>query len=400
MNHTDKDLPSALIFGAGNVGRGFLGEIFTEAGLAVVFVDVDESLVADLNRDGSYTHITVGGPSAGTRNVAPVRALLANDSAVLDEFAKATIVATSVGARALPAVCRTLAAGLVRREQEGRPPLNVLLAENLHDAPRLVRDWVLEAEPDIPPNYLEQNVGLVGTSIGRMIPALKGAARTSVAAEAYRFLPLDHAAVRGSLPNVAAFVTDPEVPFEFYVERKLFIHNMGHTLCAYLGALSGDEYIWQAVGRPGIYTVTRAAMIESAVAIAARWNRPLGPLLNHVDDLLARFGNKSLADTTGRVGADADRKLTASDRFLGAARLCRNEGVEPRFIGLGIAAALLALEQQDQLESAQAWHILKGRDPELDLELIAKQYAALKGGFDPEQQLAIVGNDFSVSRIP
>ena len=36
---------SILIFGAGKIGRSFIGQLFGKAGYEVVFVDMDESLV-------------------------------------------------------------------------------------------------------------------------------------------------------------------------------------------------------------------------------------------------------------------------------------------------------------------------------------------------------------------
>ena len=51
----------ALIFGAGNIGRSFIGQLFATAGYAVTFVDVNEALVAELNRQGRY-RLEVRGP--------------------------------------------------------------------------------------------------------------------------------------------------------------------------------------------------------------------------------------------------------------------------------------------------------------------------------------------------
>ena len=59
----------------------------------------------------------------------------------------------------------------------------------------------------------------------------------------------------------------PASPFGFYLKRKLYIHNMGHACCAYLGMLSGMEFIWQAVSDPDIQLIARGAMQESMEAL-------------------------------------------------------------------------------------------------------------------------------------
>ncbi len=44
----------AVQFGAGNIGRGLMGQLFWESGFETVFVDADPSLVDQLNARGSY----------------------------------------------------------------------------------------------------------------------------------------------------------------------------------------------------------------------------------------------------------------------------------------------------------------------------------------------------------
>src|SRR5699024_9216301 len=50
----------AVHFGAGNIGRGFVGLLLHEAGCEVVFSDVAEALVQQLREADSYTVTTVG----------------------------------------------------------------------------------------------------------------------------------------------------------------------------------------------------------------------------------------------------------------------------------------------------------------------------------------------------
>ncbi len=62
--------------------------------------------------------------------------------------------------------------------------------------------------------------------------------------------------------------------------------------------------------------------------------------MQHVWDLIRRFGNRALGDTCERVGADIPRKLSRSDRLIGAAENCLSQGIAPVYICIGAAAAL------------------------------------------------------------
>jgi len=48
-----------LLFGAGKIGRSFVGQLFSRAGYHVVFVDINAELVNSLNTKKSYTVVTL-----------------------------------------------------------------------------------------------------------------------------------------------------------------------------------------------------------------------------------------------------------------------------------------------------------------------------------------------------
>jgi mannitol-1-phosphate 5-dehydrogenase len=383
-------LKKAFQFGAGSIGRGFIGQLFARSGYEVVFSDVDARIVAAMNEARRYPVRVVAEKGDSEAYVENVRAVSGLDPrAVAREIADAEVVGTAVGAGALPGIAPALAAGLSLRWGSGNEaPLNVILCENLVDADKAFREMVGAGLGPRDKDRLTRLVGFVRASVGRMVPVMTDEMREGnplrVWVEEYDRLPVDADGFVGEAPKVVNM--ESVAPFEPYVERKLYIHNMGHAAAAYLGALRGYGFIWEAVGDPDVALAARKAMAESARAIAAEHGADMAPLLAHVDDLLGRFANRKLGDTIARVGRDLRRKLAPRDRLIGALRLCAKNGLSRDGIIEAIAAALLfddgaSAELRDKAAAEGPRSVLEelcGLDPsDPDVAAILERYEAL-----------------------
>ncbi len=333
----------AVMLGAGNVGRGFIGQLLCLWGFETTFIDIDEQLVRQINHDREYPIVLLSDTSDETFIVRHVSALSGRQAGqAARAISEADLMAVSVGANALPAVMDQLAQGIKLRCDRHKPPLNILICENLMDARLYISNLLLERLSGKYALYFNENIGLVETSIGRMIPVqtpeMKRFHPLSIHAESFCELPVDKNAFKGDVPPFPRM--KPYSPFSFYVKRKMFVHNMGHTAAAYLGSRKGYTFIWEAIGDSAIRKIVTKAMLESARALSKAYSEPFPQLEGHVYDLLARFGNKKLEDTIARVGRDLPRKLGDNERFFGAARFCADQGVDNRHILLCLQAAL------------------------------------------------------------
>lgn len=339
---------NAVIFGAGNIGRGFIGALFSQAGLNVTFIDVAKHVVERMNADHQYPLHIVGGKEEKIIDIKNVCAVDGNDrEAAVNAIVNADIAATCVGAKAIKYILPNFVAGVKARFAIGKAPLNLLICENLMDADEYIRELLSE---ELTPEELA-TVGLVETSVGRMVPVPKPTGENDnplkIAVEEYGVLPVDLAAFKGEVPEIKNMV--PFTPFHYYIERKLFIHNMGHAICAYLGNVLGHEYICDSIVDPVVRLIVHNAMLESCDALSTRYETPIRPLLDHANDLIRRFHNRELGDTCARVGGDIPRKLANSDRLTGAAKSCVEMGIFPVYICTGSAVALHCYMKENDL---------------------------------------------------
>lgn len=332
------------MYGAGNIGRGFIGQLMSQSGYQVAFVDVNMQVIDALNARGEYPVEILendGGSEVIVKNVSGVNGM--DVDAVASAIADADVMATAVGVNILPRIVGNIAKGLQARWARGnKAPFNIIICENLIGADTFLRNAIKEQLSAEEQRLVDETIGFVEASIGRMVPIqtpemTKGDV-LRVCVEKFCTLIVDRDAFRGDIPPIQNM--EAHAPFQLYIERKLYIHNMGHSMTAYLGALKGYEYIWQAIEDPEIERIVVRGMVASALALSMKYNVPFKALYEHVEDLLYRFTNRKLGDTVFRVGRDLKRKLSPDDRLLGAIRTCNEVGVSPVYLYVAVAAAM------------------------------------------------------------
>lgn len=338
---------NAVMYGAGNIGRGFIAQRLYLSGYRTTFIDVNDAVVDEINKEGKYPIYVTRGTEYVPEWVENVAAVNGKDKeAVVNTIAAADIMATALGVNVLPFVAPLIAKAILKRERESGAPLNILICENMIGSNEYLHSLVLPHIPEASLDYFENNIGFVCVSVGRTVPPtpeeFKKQHALAVCAEPYSELPVDAAGFRPvgcEMPPILELV--PFSPFAFFIERKLLIHNMGHALMAYMAYQKGYQYIFEAATDGEIKYILTRALLESARALAKRHGAPLDDTLQFVEDLMVRFENKLLVDSLDRVGRDPKRKLSPNDRLVGAFRAVREQGLVPAHIAVGIAAGYL-----------------------------------------------------------
>lgn len=380
----------AVMYGAGNIGRGFIGQLLSQSGYNVSFVDVNMQVIDALNERGEYTVEILENESnreVSVKNVCGVNGMDAE--AVAEAIAQADVMATAVGVNILPRIAGNIAKGLQKRWENGnRTPFNIIICENLIGADAFLTEKVKEYLSPAECEQFDKSIGMVEASIGRMVP-LQTEEMTKgdilrVCVEPYCNLIVDKDAFKGEIPPVENMSAYPK--FQLYIERKLFIHNMGHSMTAYFGNLKGYEYIWQAIEDAEIRAMVLHGMMASAVALAEKYDVPVDSLYEHVGDLIYRFTNRKLGDTVYRVGRDLNRKLSPDDRLVGAMRTCKEMGIKPVFQYAAVAAAMqFSMDEVSKLSPNEILTQISGLEKDSDdynaiMEFVpfAKEKDALK----------------------
>ena len=93
----------AVVYGAGNIGRGFLGQLLYESGFHTVFIEVNRAVVDKINQDKRYPVKIVSNEKTEEQIIENISAVDGADhNAVSESIAQCDIMFTSVGVNVLP----------------------------------------------------------------------------------------------------------------------------------------------------------------------------------------------------------------------------------------------------------------------------------------------------------
>jgi len=370
------EMKRAVQFGAGNIGRGFMGQLLWEAGFEITFVEADKQLVSSLNDCGKYPLQLLDAYSGEKRTVIiDGFVAIATDQRdkVATAIARAALVATAVGVKNLEAVSIVLAEGIGRRFEQNPTPLDVFLCENMFGAASLLEEQVTRLLAGPTQRWAKENIGFVGTSVARMVASSRQQKHQEsllIVADSYRKLPYDGQASKAGDPSIEGFY--PVRHFRAEMERKLFTHNLGHASLAYLGYLGGYTYIHEPFEDVLISSVFEKALDETSQALLRRYPDALDSQ-EHLQvrrDVRTRFGNSMISDAIVRVAKDPIRKLGPGDRLIGSARLCLEEGVFPESIAC-VCGAALCYDFKGDAEALKLQEMIRAKGVENTLERIS-----------------------------
>ncbi len=338
----------AVQFGAGNMGRGFMGQLFWEAGYSTVFIETSEPLVHTLNQKKRYTLKLL---DAYTKReidllIDRVEAISSQDiDAVAEAILEAEIIGTAVGVKNLGAIAVPLAAGIEKRYRKEKNSIDIYLCENLLNASNLLKEAVFSKLNTISVRrWTEQNIGFVGTVVARMVPTAGDRWGLDdplfVVADSYHKLPYDGNAARAVQPKIEGIRAVEN--FRAEVEKKLFVYNMGHAALAYLGYLKGYNYVHEPFRDDHLIEIFQHALDETTRALLNLYPEDITTQELHEvrHDVDVRFSNPLIMDTVYRVGRDPERKLGPDDRLIGSARLCISQCIMPENVTRICGAAL------------------------------------------------------------
>jgi mannitol-1-phosphate 5-dehydrogenase len=299
------------------------------SGYEVVFCDVMDSIIDQLQNSKSYKVIQVGAEGNSESTISNYRAINSkhHEDEVIKEISTADVVTCSVGPNILKFIAPVIAKGIDARSNESTP-VAVIACENAIGATDILSQHI--KRDHTPEHRLEdhhERARYANSAIDRIVPAQDPGAGLDVKLEKFYEWVVDRTPFADHEPPSIKGIkwVDDLIP---YIERKLFTVNTGHAAAAYHGYYHQKTTVYDALQDPTIMGEVRKALVETSALIVGKHGIEKEEQDAYVRKIITRIGNPHLEDAVERVGRAPLRKLSRKERFIGPAAELAEEGKE------------------------------------------------------------------------
>ena len=336
----------AVMIGAGQIGRGFIGMLLEQAGYHVVFADLNMEVINDINTRHEYTVHLVDTQCVNTR-VSNISAMSSLDPRLIGEYEQCQLVCTAVGLTSLPKIAGPIARGIAARRAAGSTEyMNVIACENAVRGSSQLKALV---EQQLSPEdlaYARQYVGFPDCAVDRIIPPAHGIEAAEVVVEKYHEWDVEKKDFRGPLPEIAGMELVDDLTA--YLERKLFTLNGANVVTGAIAYLKGYRTVNEALKDEEIYSLVLGLMEECSAMLEKRHGFSPKSMADYRASLMQRFMNPYIIDEAVRVVREPIRKLSATDRLVAPMNYARSYGIATPHYYRGIASVLLYDNPEDE----------------------------------------------------
>ncbi|MDC7953762.1 mannitol-1-phosphate 5-dehydrogenase [Liquorilactobacillus mali] len=363
----------AVHFGAGNIGRGFIGETLAANGFEIEFVDVNETIIDALNEKKSYT-IQLADESQKEITVTNVRGInnAKNPEKVVQAIADADIVTTAIGPKILKFIAPLIADGIVARKAAGnKNKIDVIACENMIGGSQNLKKEVYTHLADEDQKYADEAVGFPNAAVDRIVPLQKHEDPLFVSVEPFKEWVVDEHQMKA--PEIKLKSVEYAPDLEPYIERKLFSVNTGHATVAYTGKYKGYSDIGSAIVDEQVLEQLKRVLKETGDLLITKWNFDRESHEAYQRKIIGRFENKYLSDDIARVGRTPIRKLGYDERFIRPIREAKDRGLSYEAL-LETVGMIYTFDEPNDTESQE----LKKLIADKPIEDVVEQTTGLK----------------------
>lgn len=342
-------MKKALIFGAGKIARGFIGQLLYLSDFEITFVDIYQPIVDKLNEKKQY-HVHVLGDETLDSIVTGIKAYNFDaKEEIYKEFYNSDIAFVSVGGNHLPAVAKSVAE-ILNKYGVKEEVKNIVVCENWKDAADTFKESMMNNLNENNKLLFQKYVGVSEAVLMRTAtqPDAKLAKEypEDVWVQNFWYLPFDKSRLKGDIPKIK--YVELLDNFGNFLTQKMYTNNTSNAVIAYTGYLLGYKILSDAANSREISNLLDKTYEEINATLVAELG--VDPKKQEEFSMKARakYCDKVIVDLVTRHAKDPIRKLGPQDRLIAPCRMALKHGIYPETLIDTIAKALYFDFEEDE----------------------------------------------------
>lgn len=375
-------MKTAVHFGAGKIGRGFIADLLHDSGYQIVFADVVQSLVDMINENHKYSLFLID-HDYEEKVIDHIEAYstVTEEDKVIEAIVEAEIITTSVMATNLPKIAPLITKGLKARLEAGKKEKVIVMAcENAIMGTDILKEAMTETKI-LTEKEMDLAAAFPNAAVDRMVFDGHHHGKDGVEVGDAFELPIE----KGKLPDPdaqpikgAEYVDD----LAKFLQRKIYMVNCGHAVTSYFGFVKGYRTVQEGLADPDLLGAVKKAVMESASALEKIYGFWHEDLVEYMETMIIkRFTTPGVSDPITRVAREPIRKISPNDRIMGPAIQCEELGLNNSYLLKGAACALVYQDEND-LQAVELQDYIKKHGVEAAIEK--------NMGLKPEERMAKV----------
>jgi len=329
-----------IIWGAGRIGRGFVADIFNNPDWHTVFVDKDAELVNALNAKKRYTIANAMSTGIIEKTIENgFEAVHTSEAERLEQLflEKDLLLDIALHEPVLPEAAGMIAPLIINRAAKGDLPMDIMMNVNMKNPDARFAALMRERLSGNALEYFNNRVGITGIFAMCISPVapiwLREKDALALWNNGYHEQAISVKPLKCPAPVLPRLRLTEDIDRE--ETRKLYTLNMAHALLCYRGLKLGLKTSFEAA--KALENELKGALDEASAGLIKEFGFGTEEMDAWKQVIISLLMNPYIEDGLQRLGADSRRKLGATDRLAGPARLCLKTGRTPVYIGRAIA---------------------------------------------------------------
>lgn len=315
-------------FGAGNIGRGFIGQVLNESGYNITFIDINELIVTTLNQVESYKVIINDNKTEKIVNNFSALNSLSDTNKIIENINKADLITTSIGVSVLPSIAKTIAVALkIKVKDNNTQPMDIMACENIINATELLKTEIFKHLDNEEKKFINQYVGFVNVLVDRTVLIKKNFDPLLVEVENYYEWTINQTQIKSQINNQIKNANYTNNLYR-YIQRQLLITSIGYEASSYLAAYNQEKDIFNDLKNDKTKNQLLAVLEETKNLLLTKHEFKQEEIIPYQEMIIDRLKNNEIKEDINKLCRLPINKLANDQILITAITDCYKQNLE------------------------------------------------------------------------